>query len=238
MPWNPLEAGGAPVQLVPDKMASMATKDARAPHVIPPSLGVLVGRNVRRIRASRGMSASDLARAADVSRGTLTDLEGGRGNPTVDTVAALARVLGVPVTDLLTDVPGTQARVVRAGHGAAVQQGTVTFRLLHRIEAQHALFETWEARLTRGRHQAAPLPLGTILHAYVVSGAARLGPLDDPVDVAAGDAVLYRADTPALFACRVTTVLSLVVAYAPSGAPEALSTALSTAPSTASTSTT
>jgi transcriptional regulator with XRE-family HTH domain len=192
---------------------------------IPLRLGSVVGRNVRRARLTRGLTVVELARSAELSRGSLTELEGGRGNPTVDTVAALARVLGLAIGDLMSEAPGSEPQVVRAAEGHVVQRDNVRFRLLHRVEASDALFESWEAALSPGRHRASPLPLGTIVHAHVVHGAAELGPLAAPVEVGAGDALVYRADTPAVFDSLETAVVSLVVAYAGVGAAAALSRA-------------
>jgi transcriptional regulator with XRE-family HTH domain len=197
----------------------------QAPLGIPLRLGAVVGRNVRRARLTRGLSVVELARSSGLSRGSLTELEGGRGNPTVDTVAALARVLGVALGDLMSSAPGSDPQVVRAEEGHVVQRDNARFRLLHRVEAADALFETWEATLSPGRHRAAPLPLGTIVHAHVVSGVAELGPVSAPVEVGEADALVYRADTPSLFATSGTAVVSLVVAYAGVGASAALSSA-------------
>lgn len=42
------------------------------------------------------MSAAELARRAGLSKATLSGLEAGRANPTIETLDALARVLAVP----------------------------------------------------------------------------------------------------------------------------------------------
>jgi transcriptional regulator with XRE-family HTH domain len=54
----------------------------------------LVARNVRRFRLERGFSIGDLARRSGLSKQTLSKLEMGNGNPTVDTLAAV----GMPWT--------------------------------------------------------------------------------------------------------------------------------------------
>ena len=49
-----------------------------------------LGENVRRLRLERGLSVVELAARSGVARATLTQLESGRGNPTIETIAALA----------------------------------------------------------------------------------------------------------------------------------------------------
>jgi len=69
----------------------------------------IVGRNVRRLRESRGMSGNALAKAAGMAQSQVWDLEAGRTqNPTAPVLQALARALGVTVDELLReDPPGT-----------------------------------------------------------------------------------------------------------------------------------
>ena len=47
------------------------------------------------------MSQADLAKRARLTRVYLTRLEAGRQDPSLSTINALARALGVPVTELL-----------------------------------------------------------------------------------------------------------------------------------------
>lgn len=56
---------------------------------------------VRRLREARGLSQTALAREAKVSRITLVRIEGGTQDPTLNTLAQIARALGVRVRDLL-----------------------------------------------------------------------------------------------------------------------------------------
>jgi transcriptional regulator with XRE-family HTH domain len=53
-------------------------------------------------RKAKGITRSDLARAADVTPAYVTQLETGvRKNPSLEILKRLARALGVPVTELL-----------------------------------------------------------------------------------------------------------------------------------------
>jgi DNA-binding XRE family transcriptional regulator len=54
-----------------------------------------VGRNVRRLRIAAGLTQTALAERSGIDRTYLSDLEAGRRNPTVTTLARLAKALGV-----------------------------------------------------------------------------------------------------------------------------------------------
>ncbi|WP_449240940.1 helix-turn-helix domain-containing protein [Desulfoscipio gibsoniae] len=45
---------------------------------------------IRNLRMKRGMSAEELAKAANLTRATIAKIENGGGNPTMDTIEALA----------------------------------------------------------------------------------------------------------------------------------------------------
>src|SRR5215203_2390495 len=61
-----------------------------------------LGRNVRSRRAAAGLSQLELARLADISDRFLLKIERGQSNPSVETLALVARALGCSVPDLLT----------------------------------------------------------------------------------------------------------------------------------------
>src|SRR5919197_2220983 len=89
-----------------------------------------IAANVRRLRTARGLSAAGLARESGVARATLTELEAPRGNPTVETLYGLAKVLGVTFADLLVPAGAPPVHVVRAGDGPLVSGAVVQARLL------------------------------------------------------------------------------------------------------------
>lgn len=61
---------------------------------------VLAG-NLRRARLHLGLSLSELSRRSRIGKATLSQLESGAGNPTIETVFSLSRALEVPISDLL-----------------------------------------------------------------------------------------------------------------------------------------
>ena len=74
---------------------------------------------LRRERERAGLSLTEVARRAGIAKSTLSQLESGTGNPSVETLWALGVALGVPFSQLV-DPPAPQVRVVRAGEGPRI----------------------------------------------------------------------------------------------------------------------
>jgi len=60
-----------------------------------------LGQNMKRIRAKKKMSQGDIARALEVDRGYISNIENGKKNPTIATLQKLADALGVSPDELL-----------------------------------------------------------------------------------------------------------------------------------------
>jgi len=59
-----------------------------------------LGKNMKRIRAKKKMSQGDIARALEVDRGYISNIENGKKNPTIATIQKLASALGVSADEL------------------------------------------------------------------------------------------------------------------------------------------
>ena len=60
-----------------------------------------LGQNMKRIRTKKKMSQGDIARALDVDRGYISNIENGKKNPTLATIQKLADALRVSADELL-----------------------------------------------------------------------------------------------------------------------------------------
>jgi transcriptional regulator with XRE-family HTH domain len=66
----------------------------------------LLGARLRELRKRNDLTLGDLERASGVSKGYLSQLEGGGAkNPGIDAVTKIARALGVPISELLGESP-------------------------------------------------------------------------------------------------------------------------------------
>ena len=60
-----------------------------------------LGLNLKKIRTKKGISQGDIAKELGVSRGFISTIENGKTNPTLATIAKLAKAVEVSVNDLL-----------------------------------------------------------------------------------------------------------------------------------------
>ena len=62
---------------------------------------VKLGRNLKRIRTQKGVSQGDIARSLKVGRSFITNIENGKTNPTLNTIARIAKAVNVAVGELM-----------------------------------------------------------------------------------------------------------------------------------------
>ena len=61
----------------------------------------MLGNNLKRIREAKNMSQGDIMRSLGCSRSYIGNIENGKTNPTLSTIAKLAKAVGVPLNKLL-----------------------------------------------------------------------------------------------------------------------------------------
>lgn len=62
---------------------------------------IRLGENLKRIRNEKDISQGDIARELSVDRGFISTIENGKTNPTLATIAKLAKAVGVTTNELL-----------------------------------------------------------------------------------------------------------------------------------------
>ncbi len=154
--------------------------------------------NVRRLRIENGLSLSELARASGVSKGTLSRLETGSRNSTINTLIALANSLNVTVDDILSDeFSGLQ--VIRPSEENWVRGSTLGVRLLDHLPGR-SLVDVYEATFTGGmRREAEGHGVGILEHLFLTTGRLLVGPVGEAVELEAGDFVRFPADRPHIY---------------------------------------
>lgn len=70
-------------------------------------IALAVGQEIRRIRRQRGMALEKMAELADLSLTYCGEIERGRKDPSLKTLAKLARALDVPLRDLIAPLENT-----------------------------------------------------------------------------------------------------------------------------------
>src|SRR5215471_7183598 len=136
-----------------------------------------IAASIRSERERAGLSLSELARRAGIAKSTLSQLESGAGNPSIETLWALAVALDVPFSRLV-DPPSDPVQVIRAGEAPT----------LHSEHAAYtgALLSTCPPGARRDLHVITAEPgaareahahiRGTTEHLVVAAVCARAGP--------------------------------------------------------------
>jgi transcriptional regulator with XRE-family HTH domain len=153
---------------------------------------------------TREMTLSALAARAGVAKSTVSLIERGQGNPSIDTVWALASALGVPFASLFhAESPADEMSLVREHDSPviAVEQaglegdGLIIRHLLTRTGG--ALIEIYSLVLEHGavRHADAHVT-GLFEHITVAAGSVEISTDSFGEVLNRGDLISFRADRP------------------------------------------
>lgn len=176
----------------------------------------LLARSIKRERQSAGLTVTELAKRAAVAKSTLSQLESGIGNPSIETLWSLATAMGLQVTRFF-EQPRQNLQVIRANEGMTTYSESAHYaatlladcpagarRDLYRLKVQPG-----EVRLS------TPHPPGTVEHVVLCSGRAKIGPATGPVLLNAGDYIRYLANEPHVFeALEADTTAVMVIEHA------------------------
>jgi transcriptional regulator with XRE-family HTH domain len=164
-------------------------------------LAQVVGQNVHRLRTAAGISLADLASVGGISKTTLHGIEQGQGNPTLNTLWALATALRASLGELL-EPPGSTVEVVRAGDQRPQVEGdAVSARLLHRIKLRGTV-EVYDIAISRNTQRSdAHLP-GVEECLVLTHGHVTIGPADACTELTEGDSIRFDAARPHLYRGR------------------------------------
>lgn len=168
------------------------------------SASVEIGRRVRALRAERGLSLSELARRSSVGKGSLSEIETGQRNPTIETLYALCAPLGVAMSALI----GTLQ--VRTSSGGMVST-TLDVR-----ELPDSTVEVFRLQYEAGAEHTSPAHVaGVTEHLTVVAGRLRVGPVDAMRTVGAGESTSWKSDRPHRYSATGGAAEAVVVIVTP-----------------------
>lgn len=109
------------------KSAAATPQLAQDPHALREprenNLEIAIGHEVRAFRKKLGITVADLASATGISVGMLSKIENGITSASLTTLQALARALGVPLTELFRRYEEPRNAVfVAAGEGVEIER--------------------------------------------------------------------------------------------------------------------
>ena len=189
-----------------------ASPAASTPATTAADVIALLSASPRRERARAGLTLTELARRAGIAKSTLSQLETGTGNPSLETLWALGVALGIPLSRLI-DPPHHGIQVIRAGEGTIMHAEHADYdaallascppgarRDIYRVIGQPG-----------APHRAQPHLPGTLEHLILGRGRVLAGPEGEAVELGPGDYVRYPGDVPHIFAAQEPDTSGVII---------------------------
>ncbi|PXY19240.1 helix-turn-helix domain-containing protein [Prauserella muralis] len=172
----------------------------------------VIAASLRRERHRAGLSLAEVARRAGIAKSTLSQLESGTGNPSVETLWALGVALDVPFAHLV-EPTRPRVQVIRAGEGPAVpaEHADYVATLLASCPP-HARRDLYLLTAEPGRpRESDPHMPGVIEHVVLCAGRALAGLTEEPVELAPGDYTAYPGDVPHVFKALEPATMAVLI---------------------------
>ena len=177
---------------------SQGASDPAPGTALSPSQQIAAALKRERLRA--GLSLSEVARRAGVGKSTMSGLETGSGNPSLETMWALAAALDIPLARLL-DPPPHEVALQHVGDMPSLPSTTANYvATLLSPSPTNARRDVYFIQAEPGEpRESQPHPQGTIEHVILGRGAARIEVLGKSYDLGVGDYLTHPGDQPHRF---------------------------------------
>jgi transcriptional regulator with XRE-family HTH domain len=166
-------------------------------------LEVAIGHEVRARRKKLGLTVADLAAMTGISVGMLSKIENGHTSPSLTTLQALARALGMPLTGFLRRFEAERNAVfIKAGKGVDVERrGTRAghqYTLLGHIGSNQSgvLVEPYLITLTKESDVFPTFQHDGMEFLYMLEGEVMYRHGSDLFRMTPGDSLFFDADAP------------------------------------------
>ncbi len=160
----------------------------------------VIAASLRRERRQTGLSLTEVARRAGIAKSTLSQLESGVGNPSLETLWAICVALGVPFSRLL-DPPRPQTRVIRADEGPTVAAAQASYQAtLLATSPPGVRRDVYRIAAEPGQARASqPHGPGVLEHVVIGAGRALVGVTGQAAELGPGDYICYPGDVAHVF---------------------------------------
>ena len=195
---------GPPEQTEPDLPVAVTGQDPHASQGARDNiLEVAIGREVRTFRNKLGITGGDLAAATGLSLGMLSKIENGMTSPSLTTLQALSRALGVPVTAFFRRFEERRNAVfVKAGEGLAIERrGTRNGHQYHLLghtndRGSRVVVEPYMITLTEASDVFPLFQHAGLEFLYMLEGEVVYRHADKLYTMLPGDSLFFDADAP------------------------------------------
>ena len=134
----------------------------------------VIAKSLTRERSRTGLSLAEVARRAGIAKSTLSQLESGNGNPSLETLWALCVALDIPFARLL-EPQANQTQVIRRGEGTKVVAEQANYQAILLAACPPGARRDIYLLLTQpGADRIShPHPPGSVEHIIITQGRAR-----------------------------------------------------------------
>lgn len=155
---------------------------------------------LRRERQRSGLSMGEVARRAGLSKSTLSQLEAGAGNPSLETLWAVCAALDISFGRLF-DLPRPRVQLIRSGEGpVAASTRADYFAVLLSACPPGSRRDLFKVQAEPGTaRDSDPHPFGVVEHVILCAGRALVGMAGEPLELAPGDYTAYPGDVRHVF---------------------------------------
>lgn len=150
---------------------------------------------IKRERLRANLSLSEVARRAGIGKSTMSGLEAGTGNPSVETMWALAAALDIPLARLL-DPPQHEVALLHTKDLPSLPSTASNYAAtLLSASPANARRDVYFIQAEPGQpRDSQPHPAGTVEHVILGQGAARIEVLGQSYELHVGDYFTYPGD--------------------------------------------
>ncbi len=156
-----------------------------------------VATSLRRERQRTGLSLTEVARRAGIAKSTLSQLESGTGNPSLETLwaicVALARAVLPAARPAASAHPGDQGA---RGPDGRRRAGRLPGHAAHRRPAGGPARRIRIAAEPGHARASQPHSPGVVEHVVISAGRALVGAADEVAELGPGDYICYPGDAP------------------------------------------
>jgi transcriptional regulator with XRE-family HTH domain len=180
---------------------------AQNPHAVREprenNLELAIGHEVRKLRKKLGLTVTDLSNATGISSGMLSKIENGNISPSLASLQALSRALGIPLTTLFRGFEERRsASFVKSGEGLNIERrGTRAghqYSLLGHIDdnSSGVMVEPYLITLTAESDVFPTFQHEGLEFLYMISGEVVYRHANLLYRMRTGDSLLFDADAP------------------------------------------
>jgi transcriptional regulator with XRE-family HTH domain len=175
-----------------------------------------IARSIRAHRQARGLTVAALAAKAGLSKTSLSTIEAGLGNPSIETLWRLASAMDVPLGGILGQEEPPPTRIIRADDTVPVEFASGMSAWLLLGEGRNHRTEVYAATMSAGAdYRSEPHTAGTEELVICQSGRVITGTQLNEVELGRDDALWFPADLPHRYHALEDARLVIVMSYPP-----------------------